>query len=77
MVMAMVMDSAGSMHGEKSWLEVCISDLAPHLLDTDRDSCHQIHNIVKNFTFYVVGFLRDYFATSAQTLDTLLTHLKV
>ena len=76
--MAMVMDSAGSMHGEKSGLEVCISDLAPHLLDIDRDSCHQIHNIVKGFTFYFVGFferlLRNFctdFRYSTDSLESL------
>ena len=71
----MLVNSGGPMSGEKS--EVRIRELAPHLLDSDTDLCPHMHNIVKNFTSYFGKFLERLFATSTQTLNTLLTHLKV
>ena len=53
-------------------------DLAPHFIDTDGDSCHPMHNIVKNFTSHFVKFLEGLFRniytdfkTSAGSLEML------
>ena len=56
-LLSMLLDSAGWMRGEKSGIEVCIRELAPHLLNIDGDSCRHMHNIVKNFTLYFGVFL--------------------
>ena len=53
----LLMDSASSMREEKYVLELRIRELAPHLLDIDGDSCHHMHNIVKNFTLHFGSFL--------------------
>ena len=71
----MLVNSGGPMSGEKS--EVRIRELASHLLDSDTDLYPHMHNIVKNFTSYFGKFLERLFATSTQTLNILLTHLKV
>ena len=44
-VMSILMDSCNVMRGSKSGLEMRIrTNLAPHLLDVDGDSCHHAHN---------------------------------
>ena len=58
---AMFMDSASVIRGEKNGLEKRVGDLAPHLIDIDGDSCHHMHNIVKNFTNHFDKFLEGLF----------------
>ena len=75
---AMFMDSASVMWGEKNGLEKRVRDLAPHSIDIDGDSCHHMHNIVKNFTNHFDKFLEGLFRniytdfkTSADFLEML------
>ena len=77
-LLAMLMDSAAPMRGKKTGLEVRVRELAPHLLDVDGDSCHHIHNVVKNFTKHFDRFLENLFRDiytdfkhSADSLDCL------
>ena len=72
----MLTDSASVMRGEKNGLEKRVRDLVPHLIDIDGDSCHRMHNIVKNFTNhfdkFLEGLLRNIytdFKTSADSLE--------
>ena len=45
-LLAMLMDSASVMRGEKNGQEKRVRDLAPHLIDIDGDSCHHICTIL-------------------------------
>ena len=46
-LLAILMDSASVMRGNKSGLETRIRDeIAPHLLDIDGESCHHMHSIL-------------------------------
>ena len=86
-LLVLLMDSAGLMHGDKFELEVCIRQLALHLLDIDRDLYHHMHNIVQNVNSYFVSFVErllqatsDYtdfkhFANSLESLKKLTFHL--
>ena len=74
----MLMDFASVMQGEKNGLEKRVRDLAPHLIDIDGDSCHHMHNIVKNFTNHYDKFFESLFRniytdfrTSADSLEML------
>ena len=49
-LLAMLMDSCSVMRGEKGGLETRVREVAPHLIDVDGDSCHDIHNFVKKMT---------------------------
>ena len=87
-LMAILCDSASTMRGTVSGLETKIrTTVAPHLLDIDGESCHHIHNIVKNFTSYFDQFLEHLFRDvstefkySADSLDYLKEfsfHMKI
>ena len=78
LMVMMLRDSASVMGGEKNGLEKRVRDLAPHLIDIDGDSCHHMHNIVKNFTNHFDKFLEGLFRniytdfkTSADSLEML------
>ena len=61
-LLVILMDSCSVMRGSKSNLEKCLWDsIAPHLLDTDCDICHHIHNIVKKFMTTFGNFLEKLF----------------
>ena len=77
-LLAMLMDSASVMRGEKNGQEKRVRDLAPHLIDIDGDSCHHMHNIVKDFTNHFDKFLEGLFRniytdfkTSTDSLEML------
>ena len=57
------MDSCAVMRGPKCGVEVRLREKAPQLLDIDGDSCHHIHNAVrqlcKPFDYHVEGLLGD------------------
>ena len=49
-VVSILMDSCNVMRGKLGGVETRIrNELAPHLLNVDRDSCHHIHNAAKKF----------------------------
>ena len=51
MILAMLADSASTMRGKVSGLEVKMREnVAPQLLDIDGESCHHVQNIVKKLT---------------------------
>ena len=57
-------DSASTMRGKIFGVETLIRTRdASHLLDTDREWCHHIHNAVKKLTsffdYYLENFFRD------------------
>ena len=60
-LMAILSDSASVMHGVKSGLEARVREIAPHLIDIDGESCHHMHNIVKNFTKHLNSTLQKLF----------------
>ena len=72
-LLAMFMDSASVMRGEKNGLDKRVRDLAPHLIDIDGDSCHHMHNIVKNFTNHFDKFLEGLLRNIYTDLKHLLT----
>ena len=62
-VMSILMDSCAVMRGSKSGLETKIrSELAPHLLDIDGDSCHHAHNAAKKFDNVFDQYLETLFS---------------
>ena len=71
LMVMMLRDSASVMRGEKNGLEKRVRDLAPHLIDIDGDSCHHMHNIVKNFTNHFDKFLEGLFRRTLEHLQTL------
>ena len=77
-LLAMLMDSASTMRGDKSGLETRIREIYPQLADIDGDTCHHVHNIVKRFTkhfeHYIEGLFRCIytdFKTSADSMEML------
>ena len=79
-LIAMLSDSASTMRGTVTGLETRIrSSVAPHLLDIDGESCHHMHNIVKNFVKYFDNFLEHLFrdiSTEFKFSADSLHHLK-
>ena len=64
MILAMSADSANTMRGKVSGLEVKMREnIAPQLLDIDGESCHHVQNIVKKLTstfdYYLENLYRD------------------
>ena len=53
-------DSAGYMRGSKSGFETLLRVKLPHLLDIGGDTCHDIHNIVKNFCGHFGKYLESF-----------------
>ena len=77
-LLAMLMDSASTMRGQKSGLETRIRKVAPHLADIDGDTCHHIHRIVLKFTSHFDRYLESLFRfiytdfkTSADSMEML------
>ena len=80
-LLAMLMDSvhASVMRGHKSKLGTRIrEEVPPHLVDTDGDACHHVHNIIKKLCSYFENYVENLFrqictdfATSADSLEIL------
>ena len=80
----MLMDSCSVMRGEKGGLETRVREVAPHLIDVDGDSCHDIHNFVKKMTSHFRYSLESLFreiyhdfqhsASSLEILEGMALH---
>ena len=80
MILAVLADSASTMRGKVSGLEVKMREnVAPQLLDIDGESCHHVQNIVKiltsTFDYYLENLYRDV-STSPDSIEILqlITH---
>ena len=61
--MSILTNSCNVMQCSNNGFETKIQDnLASHLLDIDRDSCHHVHNIAKCFTKPFEKFLESLFS---------------
>ena len=62
-LISVLMDSCAVMRGSKSGVELRLREKAPHLLDIDGDTCHHVHNTVrqfcKPFDYHVEGLFGD------------------
>ncbi|RUS88031.1 hypothetical protein EGW08_004197 [Elysia chlorotica] len=54
-------DSCNVVRGNKSGVEARLREHAPHILDINVDSCHHIHNAVKQFCFPFEGWVERLF----------------
>ena len=86
MILAMLADSASTMRGKVSGLEVKMrKNVAPQLLDIDGESCHHVQNIVKKLTstfdYYLENLYRDvstefrFSPDSIEILQSITHHL--
>ena len=48
-LVSVLFDSCNVMRGIRNGVEVKLKNKAPHLVDIDGDSCHHVHNVVKEF----------------------------
>ena len=56
-----LMDSCNVMRGHKSGFEAKLCEMAPHLRDIDRDTCHHTHTAVKKFCAPFENYLEKLF----------------
>ncbi|GFN98346.1 endonuclease v-like [Plakobranchus ocellatus] len=56
-----LLDSCNVMRGAKTGVEAWLREQAPHLLDINSDSCHHIHNAVKQFCQPFEGWVERLF----------------